>query len=108
MIASSPSVSAAGPGWRISGDLISTIRPSRTAGMASQPGRRLILSGTTFLQHQEARMRSGAAPITASEVTIRPLAVFCVRRDENISMPPAISISSETQPMPLISGSSHS
>src|SRR3954471_13825692 len=38
--ASSPSVSAAGPGCRISGDLISRRKPSRTAGMAPAPGRR--------------------------------------------------------------------
>src|ERR1019366_1373524 len=57
-IASSPSVSAAGPGCRISGDLISTIRSLSTAGIWSHPGRRLILSGTTFLPHQDARIRS--------------------------------------------------
>ena len=43
-MASSPSVSAAGPGWRISGDLISTSLLLRTAGIASQPGRCLIFS----------------------------------------------------------------
>src|SRR5574337_1832231 len=37
--ASSPSVSAAGPGCRMIGDLISCSSPSRTAGIASQPGR---------------------------------------------------------------------
>ena len=35
--ASSPSVSAAGPGCRISGDLISRSQPVRTAGIASKP-----------------------------------------------------------------------
>jgi hypothetical protein len=38
-IASSPSVSAAGPGCRISADLISTMRSSWTAGISFQPGR---------------------------------------------------------------------
>ena len=38
-IASSPSVNAAGPGCRISGDLISMMRSSRTAGISFQPGR---------------------------------------------------------------------
>ena len=37
--ASRPSVSAAGPGCRISVDLISRRKPSRTAGIASKPGR---------------------------------------------------------------------
>ena len=59
-IASSPSVSAAGPGCRISGDLISTMRLLRTAGISLQPGRCLIRSGTTFLPHQDARITSGA------------------------------------------------
>ena len=34
-----PSVSAAGPGWRMSADLISCSSPSRTAGTSTQPGR---------------------------------------------------------------------
>ncbi|MCK5745639.1 MAG: hypothetical protein KAH44_05465, partial [Oricola sp.] len=37
-MASRPSVSAAGPGCSMSGDLISKIRPSRTAGIDAQPG----------------------------------------------------------------------
>src|SRR5258708_2241944 len=65
-IASSPSVSAAGPGWRISGDLISTMRLLRTAGISFQPGRCRILSGTTFLPHHDARMTFGAASRTMS------------------------------------------
>ena len=52
-IASSPSVSAAGPGCRISGDLISRSQPSRTAGIVSKPGRAATFAGTNFLPHQE-------------------------------------------------------
>src|SRR6267154_5171810 len=37
-IASSPSVNAAGPGCRIKGDLISTMRLLCTAGISCQPG----------------------------------------------------------------------
>jgi hypothetical protein len=103
-IASRPSVSAAGPGCRISADLISTMRSLRTAGIASQPDRCRILSGTTFLPHQEARMTSGAAAITSCGDTIRSFAAFCFLSSGNTSLPPAISMSSETQPMPLTSG----
>src|ERR1700692_541315 len=73
-IASSPSVSAAGPGCRISGDLISTIRLLRTAGISFQPGRVRILSGTTFLPHHDARITSGAASRTISGEMIRSFA----------------------------------
>src|ERR1700682_485060 len=73
-IASSPSVSAAGPGCRISGDLISTMRSLRTAGISFQPGRFLILSGTTFLPHHDARITSGAAARTTSGEMMRSLA----------------------------------
>src|SRR5260370_42640788 len=73
-IASSPSVSAAGPGCRISADLISTMRPLRTAGISLQPGRFLILSGTTFLPHQDARITSGAAVRTTSGEIVRSFA----------------------------------
>ena len=59
-MASSPSVSAAGPGCRISGDLISRRKPSRTAGMASKPGRPANLAGTNFLPHHEPITMSGA------------------------------------------------
>ena len=75
-IASSPSVSAAGPGCRISADLISTMRLLRTAGISFQPGRYLILSATTFLPHHDARITSGAAARTASAETIRSFAAF--------------------------------
>jgi len=73
-IASRPSVSAAGPGCNISGDLISTMRPLRTAGISCQPGRFLIRSGTTFLPHHDARITSGAVSRTVSGEMIRSLA----------------------------------
>src|SRR5882757_7178629 len=73
-IASSPSVSAAGPGCRISADLISTMRSLRTAGISFQPGRFLIRSGTTFLPHHDARMTSGAAAHTTLGEMIRSFA----------------------------------
>ena len=83
-------------------------RSFRTAGIASQPGRCRILSKTTFLPHQEARMMSGAAANTSSGEMIRSLAAFCFLNSGNASLPPAISMSSETQSIPLMSGSSHS
>jgi hypothetical protein len=67
-----------------------------------------IFSGTTFLPHHEARMASGAAAMTASGETTRSLAAFCRAKSRNTSSPPAISISSDTQPIPLIGGWSHS
>ena len=106
--ASSPSVSAAGPGCRISGDLISRSQPSRTAGMASKPGAGATFAGTNFLPHQEPTMMSGAAAITSRGETMRSLAFLCADSAGNTSMPPAISISSDTQLMPEIIGSSHS
>jgi hypothetical protein len=39
---------------------------------------------------------------------MRSLADFCIRSPANTSSPPAISMSSDTQPIPLIRGSSHS
>ena len=62
--ASRPSVSAAGPGCRISVDLISRRNPSRTAGMASNPARAETFAGTNFLPHQEPTMMSGPDAIT--------------------------------------------
>src|SRR6478736_6289782 len=73
-IASNPSVNAAGPGCKIRADLISTMRSLRTAGISFQPGRFLILSGTTFLPHHDARITSGAAARTASGEMIRSFA----------------------------------
>ena len=49
-------------------------------------------------------MTSGAAAITSCGKTIRALAAFCFLSSGNTSSPPAISMSSETQPMPLMSG----
>jgi hypothetical protein len=46
--------------------------------------------------------------MTASVVTLRSLAAASPARSAKMSMPPAIPISSETQPMPEIIGSSHS
>ena len=57
--ASRPSVNAAGPGCRMIGDLISTMRPLATAGSVSQPGRSAICRGTTLRPHHEARITSG-------------------------------------------------
>ena len=57
--ASSPSNSAAGPGCRMIGDLISCSWPLRTAGIACQPGRAATRSGRNFLPHHEPRIRSG-------------------------------------------------
>ena len=107
-IASSSSVRAAGPGCKIRGDLISTILSFRTAGITSHPLRYRILSGCTFLPHHEARIRSGAAATTASGATIRSEADCRVRSAAKTSSPPAISTSSDTQPIPLIRGSFHS
>jgi len=53
-------------------------------------------------------MTSGAALTTSFDETIRSFAALCPARPRNMSMPPAMPISSETQPMPLIIGSSHS
>src|SRR5437773_7468172 len=72
-----PSVSAAGPGCRISEDLISCSSPSRTAGTASQPGRAATRPGRNFLPHQEPRITSGRLSTTARGSAItRPLAAW--------------------------------
>ncbi len=85
------------------------MRPAATAGIADQPGRAAMREGTTFFPHQDARITSGAAASTASGVTMRSLAAACRARSGNTSSPPAMPTSSETQqPMPEISGSSHS
>src|SRR5205807_1103308 len=72
-IASSPSVSAAGPGCRISADLISRKKPARTAGISPKPGRLPTLAGTNFLPHLDPIMMSGAAAMTSSGAAIRSL-----------------------------------
>jgi hypothetical protein len=51
--AARPSVSAAGPGCRINGDLISYNAPYFTAGMSSKPGLWASFSGRNFLPHHE-------------------------------------------------------
>jgi hypothetical protein len=84
------------------------MRLLRTAGISLQPGRCRMRSGTTFLPHHDARITSGAASRTASGAMMRSLAACWSRSFGNASSPPAISISSDTQPMPEISGSSHS
>ena len=53
-------------------------------------------------------MTSGAAAITASGVTMRSFAAFWNRSSGKTSSPPAMPISSDTQPIPEISGSPHS
>ena len=106
--AASPSVSAAGPGCKMIVDLISRRKPSRTAGIASKPGRAATFAGTNFLPHHEPTMMSGFASITAPGNRMRSLALFSHDKFLNVSMPPAVSISSDTQPMPEIIGSSHS
>ena len=54
-----PSVSAAGPGCRISVDLTSRSQPVATAGTSTKPGRAATFAGTNFLPHQEPIMMSG-------------------------------------------------
>src|SRR6185437_6439727 len=95
--ASSPSVSAAGPGCRISVDLTSRSQPVATAGTWAKPGRAATLAGTNFLPHQEPMMMSGRAPITSAADTMRSLAFLRTLSCGNTSMPPAHSISSDTQ-----------
>jgi hypothetical protein len=53
-------------------------------------------------------IRSGFRATTSSAVTTRSLAAPWFPRSAKMSMPPAISTSSETHPMPAINGSSHS
>ncbi len=108
-IACTPSVSAAGPGCRISGDLISCSSPSRTAWIAAQPGRAATRSGRNFLPHHEPMMISGSRAITgAPSARIRALARGSRDSSGNTSMPPAISTSSAPHWMPVMIGSSHS
>jgi hypothetical protein len=51
---------------------------------------------------------SGSRAIISSAVTIRSFADFPPARSAKMSVPPAVSISSDTQAMPEIMGSSHS
>src|SRR5262249_31750055 len=105
--ASRPSVNAAGPGCRMSGDLISRTKLSRTAGTSAKPGRAATLAGANFLPHQEPTMMSGLAAINLSADTMRSLAFLRADSAGNTSTPPAISMSSATQRMPEIIGSAH-
>ncbi len=50
-------------------------------------------------------MISGARARTSSGTTVRFAAFFSCRSSEKISVPPARSINSETQPIPVINGS---
>src|SRR5215472_1707392 len=68
----------------------------------------MTLSGRNFLPHHEPMIRSGSRAITSSTATTRSLAAPRSARSAKMSMPPAISTSSETHPIPEISGSSHS
>src|SRR3546814_18437586 len=61
-------------------------------------------SGRTFLPHQDARMTSGRAAITAPGATIRSFAALARRRLAKTSSPLEISINSETQPIDRKSG----
>ena len=79
--ASRPSVSAAGPGCRISGDLISRRKPSRPPGWRRSPARAATFAGTNFLPHQEPMMMSGARrDHLRRRVTMRSLALLCPAR----------------------------
>ena len=61
-----------------------------------------------FEEWDEPMMTSGARAMTSAAVTMRSLADLQAARSAKISLPPAASINSETQPMPAIIGSSHS
>jgi iron complex transport system substrate-binding protein len=106
--ASSPSVSAAGPGCRMMVDLISRSQPVRTAGIAPKPSRATTFAGTNFLPHHEPMTMSGALAIISSRETVRSFALLWDARPANTSSPPATAMSSDTQPIPEIIGSSHS
>ena len=98
-----------GPGCRISGDLTSCSSPSRTAGTSANPVRAATCSGLNFLPHHEPMMMSGAArTISCGSATMRSLARLLAARCGNTSSPPAMPISSLTQRIALIAGSSHS
>src|ERR1700741_2755260 len=85
--ASRPSVNADGPGCKMSGDLISRTKLSRTAGTSAKPGRAATLAGTNFLPHQEPTMMSGLAAINSSADTMRSLAFLRRESAGNTSSP---------------------
>src|SRR6185295_16368998 len=90
-------------------DLISCSWRCATAGTRSQPGRAATASGRNFLPHHEPRMMSGARRTTSSgSAMMRSLPSECWALSAKQSSPPAMPISSETQRMPEIIGSSHS
>ena len=89
--AASPSVSAAGPGCRISDDLISWSAPRLHRRYLLEARPLYDFFRTEFLPHHEPMMMSGARPITSSAVTMRSLADLQLR-DRRNSLPPAASI----------------
>ena len=64
--------------------------------------------GAKLLPHQEPMMMSGARRTTSSAMTILSFADLHRESSANMSLPPAISMSSETQAIPEIIGLSHS
>jgi hypothetical protein len=90
----SPSVNAAGPRLQTDRRFDSYSAPFRTAGICSKPARAASFSGRNFLPHHEPMMMSGGATIS-SAVAIRSFADLPAERSTKMSIPPAISISSE-------------
>jgi hypothetical protein len=106
---STPSVSAAGPGCRMSADLISNSWPFLTAFTLSQPGRAATFSGRNFLPHQEPITMSGLRrTISLPSAMMRSLPIGIAASSAKQSSPPAIRASSETQRIALMCGWSHS
>ena len=64
--ASTPSVSAAGPGCRISADFTSYTWPPATAGISPHPGLATTRSGRNFRPHHDPMITSGARRTTSS------------------------------------------
>ena len=69
LICNNPSVSAAGPGCKIIGDLISNKEFVLIALIESQPSLSFIFLKFTFLPHQDAKMISGFLQMTSLEET---------------------------------------
>jgi hypothetical protein len=82
--------------------------PLRTALVFSQAGRARMASTLTFIPHHEARMTSGSRATTADGSTTRSFALPHSSSSGKIGSPPAMTMSSSTQRMPLMSGSFHS
>jgi hypothetical protein len=68
--ATSPSVNAAGPSWRMIGDLISCSSLFCTAGICSKLSRATTFSGRNFLPHHEPLMTSGWRSMISAAVTM--------------------------------------